>query len=215
MAKKPYIRYASLAHEIDRHNKITPTPVASFQRAIFLPSLTTCWSKLMLPLMDYQRWCCLDYYWYLPTCRTLTSPLKRNLPSITLPICHCQAVCHRNWGTWGSTGMEFPVNTTVYGQPFLQWYCAEEPSISCLEIRVCQCLLLFLGSTVSKHPWHCKRHCRPGAQACNPTTSQFCACCWLPQSKVQPLNVATLNCDMRRMFIAAPWKNAKPFHSQK
>lgn len=57
MAKKPYIRYASLAHEIDRHNKITPTlghQWLPFKGQYFFPSLATCWSELMLPLMDYQ-----------------------------------------------------------------------------------------------------------------------------------------------------------------
>lgn len=49
MAKKPYIRYASLAHEIDRHNKITPTPVASFQRAIFLPFLDNLLEQIDAP----------------------------------------------------------------------------------------------------------------------------------------------------------------------
>lgn len=41
----------------------------------------------------------------------------------------------------------------------------KKPSIPCLELCVCQCLLLCLRSTVFKHPWHCKRHWRPAAQA--------------------------------------------------
>lgn len=146
IAKKPYIRYASLAHEIDRHNKITSTPGHQwlpFKGQYFFPSLTTCWSKLMLPLMDYQRWCCLDYCWYLPTCRTLKSPLKRYLSSITLPICHCQAVCHRNWGSWGSTGMVFPVNTTVWPTTFAVILCWR--TIHSLSWNTCLSMFAFIS----------------------------------------------------------------------
>lgn len=155
MAKKPYIRYASLAHDINRHNKITPTPGHQwlpFKGQYFFPSLATCWSKLMLPLMDYQVVLLGLNYWYLPTCRTLKSPLKRNLPSITFPICHNAKQFVTGTGAVEAALVWYFLLILQHSQPFLQWYCAEEPSIPCLEIRVCQCLLLFLGSTVSKHP---------------------------------------------------------------
>ena len=188
--------------------------MASFQRAIFLPFLDNLLEQIDAPFYGLSEVVLLGLLLIPANLQNLKKSSQKNL-SILLSRSAIAKQFVTGTGAVEAALVWYFLLILQCGQPLLQWYCAEEPSIPCLEIHVCQCFLLFLGSTVSKHPWHCKRHCRPAAQASNPTTSQFCACCWLPQSKVQPLNVATHHCDMRRMFIAAPWKNAKPFHFQK